>query len=156
MMRGMRAAVGQRWPGGHRRRGWRGAAALAVAASSLLAGCSTLHQSLGTSDSPCYVALPTATAAVGEKGHFAGVRLLKVRSLPYQHLKSALHDAGLDSGRVCLVAFTGTFSSSAVSHPSGLGSGHLAVVILRYPDGKLVATVLLHRLPTRFRHSHLG
>ena len=117
-MRGMRAAVGQRWPGGHRRRGWRGAAALAVAASSLLAGCSTLHQSLGTSDSPCYVALPTATAAVGEKGHFAGVRLLKVRSLPYQHLRSALHDAGLDSGRVCLVAFTGTFSSSAVSHPS--------------------------------------
>jgi hypothetical protein len=127
-----------------------------VAASSLLAGCSTLHQSLGTSDSPCYVALPTATAAVGQTGHFAGVRLMKASSLPYAHLQSALHDAGVDSGRVCLVAFTGTFSSSAVSHPSGLEHGHLAVVILRYPDGELVATVLLHRLPARFRHSHLG
>jgi hypothetical protein len=151
------AAVGQRRVGGQRRpRGWLAAAAVAVAVSSLLTGCSTLHQSLGTSDSPCYVALPTATAAAGHRGHFAGVRLLKVRSLHYAHLKTALHEAGVDSGQVCLVAFTGTFSASAVSHPSGLDSGRLAVVILRYPDGKLVATVLLHRLPTRFRHSHLG
>jgi hypothetical protein len=137
-----------------RRLGWLGAA-IVLGLGSFLAGCSTLHESLGTSDAPCYVALPTATAAVGKSAHFDGVRLMKVSSLPHTRLASVLTQAGVDSGRVCLVAFTGTFSSTSVSDPSGRASGHLAVVVLRYPDGKLVSTVLFRRLPTHFGHSHV-
>lgn len=128
----------------------------ALAIGSVAAGCSGVRGELGTSDAPCYVALPTATAAVGQEGHLAGVRLMKVSSLPYPRIVTALHDAGVDSGRVCLVAFTGNFTSTSVSHPSGRASGHLAVVMLRYPSGRLVATVLLKKLPVRFGHSHVG
>jgi hypothetical protein len=128
---------------------------MALGIGSLAAGCSTVHESLGTSDAPCYVALPTASAAVGKAAHFDGVRLMKVSSVKYPRLALVLKQAGVDSGQVCLVAFTGTFSLSSVSHPSGRANGHLAVVVLRYPDGKLVSTVVLRRLPTRFGHSHL-
>jgi hypothetical protein len=139
-----------------RRRRWPVVAALAVALGTL-AGCSTVHESLGTSDAPCYIALPTATKAVDRTGHLVGVRLKKVSSLTsIGRLEDAIQDAGIDSGSVCLVAFKGNFSASSVSHPSGRTSGHLAVVVLRYPDGKLVATVLFRRLPTNFGHSHLG
>jgi hypothetical protein len=139
-----------------RRRRWPVAAALVVALGTL-AGCSAVHESLGTSDAPCYIALPTASKAVERTGHLAGVRLKKVSSLkPIALLEKALDDAGITSGRVCLVAFTGDFSASAVAHPRGRLTGHLAVVILRYPDGKLVSTVLFARLPTNFGHSHLG
>ena len=140
--------------GGVPRLGWL-AAVLALGLGSALAGCSTVHESLGTSDAPCYVALPTATKAAGKSAHFDGVRLLKVNSLRSSRLSAVLKGAGVDSGRVCLVAFKGTFTSASVSHPSGRASGHLAVVVLRYPDGKLVSTVVFRRLPTRFAHSHV-
>jgi len=127
-----------------------------AAAAVLGASCSAGRSSLGTSDGPCYVALPTATAAAGKGAHFDGVRLMKVTSLGrYQLLVRALADAGVNSGRVCLVAFSGSFSTASVSRPSGRPSGHLAVVVLRYPGGQLVSTVLFHHLPTRFGHSHL-
>jgi hypothetical protein len=127
-----------------------------MAVGSVLAGCSTVHESLGTSDGPCYLALPTATAAVGPKSHFDGVRLIKVHSLNVPHIQAVVKRAGLTSGQVCLVAFTGNFSSTSVSHPSGRASGRLAVVVLRYPDGQLISTVLFRRLPTHFHHSHVG
>jgi hypothetical protein len=139
-----------------RRRRWPVVAALVVALGTL-AGCSTVHESLGTSDAPCYIALPTASKAVDRTGHLDGVRLRKVSSLKsIAALEKALEDAAIKSGRVCLVAFTGDFSASAVAHPSGRMTGHLAVVILRYPNGKLVSTVLFSKLPTNFGHSHLG
>ena len=147
--RGGRSRCGRRW------RSWLGASALVLGLGSA-AGCSTVHESLGTSDSPCYVALPTATAAVGKAGHFDGVRLMTVSSLKFPRLQTALRQAGIVSGRVCLVAFKGNFTSTRVSHPSGRASGHLAVVVLRYPNGTLVSTVLFRKLPTRFGHSHLG
>ena len=132
------------------------AAVLFVAAPLGLAGCSGGRASLGTTNAPCYVALPTATQAVGPKARLDGVRLMKVASINYPRLSSALRAADLTTGRVCLVAFRGAFTSSTVSHPSGRTSGHLAVVVLRYPDGKLIATVLFSHLPTRFGHSHFG
>lgn len=149
VMRSGRSRGGRRW------RCWLGASALVIGLGSA-AGCSTVHESLGTSDSPCYVALPTATAAVGVAGHFDGVRLMTVSSLKFPRLQTALKRAGIVSGRVCLVAFKGNFTSTTVSHPSGRASGHLAVVVLRYPNGSLVATVLFRKLPTKFGHSHLG
>ncbi|MGH9046700.1 MAG: hypothetical protein ACRDVW_05225 [Acidimicrobiales bacterium] len=131
--------------------------AISLAAPAALVGCSSVHQSLGTSDGPCYVALPNAVEAVGQAGHLDGVRLMEVGSLEAMApLRTALSSAGVESGRVCLVAFDGDFSASSVSSPSGLTSGHLAVVVLGYPDGKLVKTVLMRRLPTQFGHSHFG
>jgi hypothetical protein len=116
-----------------------------------------VHETLGTSDAPCYVALPTASQAVGRVGHLDGVRLMKVSSLKtFPRLETAVKDAGIKSGRVCLVAFTGDFSASSVPHALGRTSGRLAVVVLRYPNGQLVSTVLFRRLPTHFGHSHLG
>ncbi len=132
------------------------AAALIAASLTTLAGCSAGRASLGTSDAPCYVALPTAARAVGSHGRLLGVRLLAVSSVTYRRLDAAIEQAGLSSGRVCLVAFSGTFSASSVDKPAGRRFGHLAVVVLRYPSGSLVATVLFRRLPTRFGHPHLG
>jgi hypothetical protein len=129
---------------------------LCLSAGGLSAACSAGRESLGTSDAPCYVALPTATKAVGPAAHLLGVRLFKVGSVPYRLLGEALDTAGVTSGRVCLVAFSGTFSAGSVEHPAGRRTGKLAVVILRYPSGTLIATVLFHHLPTRFGHSHLG
>jgi hypothetical protein len=40
----------------------------------LLAGCATPRIALGTSQSPCYQALPVAIEAVGRQGRFAGVK----------------------------------------------------------------------------------
>jgi hypothetical protein len=130
---------------------------VAVAVSlSTLAACSAGRLSLGTSSGPCYVALPTASGAVGQSGHLDGVRLVKVSVLNDPLLQSAVRQADVTSGRVCLVAFTGSFSSATVADPSGRTAGHAAVVVLRYPDGRLVATVLFARLPTHFGHSHFG
>jgi hypothetical protein len=81
---------------------------------------------------------------------------MTVPTVTYPMLDEALDNLGIRSGRVCLVAFSGNFTADSVSDPAGRDSGHLAVVVLRYPSGSLVATVLFRRLPTRFGHSHLG
>lgn len=132
------------------------AAALTIALPLGLSGCSGGRASLGTTNAPCYVALPTAAHAVGATARLDGVRLMKVSAITYARLSAALRSADVTDGRVCLVAFKGTFTASTVSDPSGRASGHLAVVVLRYPDGKLIATVLFQHLPTRFGHSHFG
>ena len=140
--------------GGVRRRF--AAAVLVVGLGATLSACSSVHQSLGTSNAPCFVALPTATQAVGTSAHFAGVRLLKVSAVRYRRLATALAQNAVVSGRVCLVAFTGQFTAGSVSHPSGRAAGKFAVVLLRYPSGTLVATVLFRHAPVRFGHSHIG
>jgi len=133
-----------------------GVAVLVVGLGTTLSACSSVHESLGTSNAPCFVALPTATKAVGPSAHFAGVRLLKVSAVGYRRLATALQQNGVGSGRVCLVAFTGHFTAESVSDPSGLAAGKFAVVLLRYPSGTLVATVLFRHAPVRFGHSHFG
>lgn len=140
---------------GHARRAL-GALVLVLCLGAATAACSGGRESLGTSDAPCYVALPTASQAVGSHGHLVGVRLFKVGSVTYRLLDRALDAAGVNSGRVCLVAFSGDFSARSVEHPAGRSSGKLAVVVLHYPSGTLIATVLFLHPPTRFGHSHLG
>ncbi|MGH9044891.1 MAG: hypothetical protein ACRDVP_08700 [Acidimicrobiales bacterium] len=127
-----------------------------LCACSILAGCSALHENLGTSDAPCYVALPTANKAVQRAGHLDGVKLFRVDSVP-SHLRDRIR-ARLHPGaaRVCLVAFMGHFSPDEVSLPAGRTEGTFAVVVLSYPSGKLIETLLFRRPPLRFLHSHLG
>jgi hypothetical protein len=132
------------------------AAVLVAGIGATLSACSSVHESLGTSNAPCFVALPTATRAAGSSAHLSGVRLLKVSAVGYHKLAAALEQNGVESGRVCLVAFTGRFTARSVSHPSGRASGRFAVVLLRYPSGTLVSTVLFGHAPVRFGHSHFG
>jgi hypothetical protein len=100
-----------------------GAVALALCLGVGAAACSAGRESLGTSDAPCYVALPTASQAVGSHGHLVGVLLFKVGSVTYRLLDRALDAARVTSGRVCLVAFSGDFSAASVAHPAGRRTG---------------------------------
>ncbi|MDA8359306.1 MAG: hypothetical protein M0Z95_24065 [Actinomycetota bacterium] len=129
-----------------------------LVAASLLAGCTSVRNDLGTSSSVCYGALPAATQALHGQGRLDGVRLAAVsslrRSAPHLY-RAALAYGSHDVTRVCLVAFTGTFHSGDVDRPIGHPAGHIAVVELEYPGNRVVATLLVTRAPIRFGHSHL-
>lgn len=129
----------------------------AVAATLALSACSAVRNDLGTSNSPCYVAVPAATGAVHRAGSLAGVRLVRVRSLQRFHLLYQVAGDGQASNRrVCLVAFRGHFEEQRVSVPQrGKRAGAFAVVVLSYPDGRVLGTVILRHPPVAFGHSHL-
>jgi hypothetical protein len=135
-----------------------GAAAGCLLFAGVLAGCSSARSSLGTSDSSCYLALPTATKAVGGHGRLLGVHLFTLTSLrhraPRLFKDLALGHDG--SERVCVVAFSGAFDQATVSHPSGRSSGQLAVVVATTPGNELLGTVIFKRAPLHFGHPHIG
>jgi len=138
---------------------WRSLTAVAaVAVAASLAGCTAARNTLGTTSSPCFRALPVAKSAVHGRGSFAGVRLISSSELSkLPHLKGViearsptrLHD-------VCAVAYRGKFRRDQVARPAGrvpsTGVGHFAVVVVSSPQNKLLATVLLQSAPLRFRH----
>jgi hypothetical protein len=125
-----------------------------------LAGCSSAHDSLGTSDGGCFIALPTADTAIHHHGQLLGARLVAVSDLRRrkdQLVYQAAEEArGPRARRVCLVAFVGRFSSATVEQPEGGATGKLAIVVIEYPDSRLLGTVVLSHLPDRFGHPHLG
>lgn len=136
-----------------------GAIVLAALAGVALTACTSVRNDLGTSDSGCYVALPTAAAAVGHQGHLRGVRLFDVASLKNRDprlYRAATSNSGPKVERVCLVAFTGHFDDTGVSRPIGQPQGQLAVVEVEYPDNRLLATLLIARPPLPFGHTHDG
>lgn len=143
-----------------RRRALLTTAALSAALAAVaLAGCTSVRNDLGTSNSGCFVALPAAADAVNHQGHLHGVRLVNVSSLRTSEgrlYRAATSTPGSPIERVCLVAFTGHFEASQVSKPIGRTAGRLAVVELEYPDNRLVATLLIARPPLPFGHPHLG
>jgi hypothetical protein len=121
-------------------------------------GCTSVRSSLGTSDSSCYRALPTARQAVSAQGRMLGVQLLTLaairRDAPQLFEDLATTHAG--SQRVCVVAFAGRFEKSSVSDPHGRSAGHVAVVVSTTPSNQLLGTVILGQSPLRFGHSHFG
>ncbi len=130
-------------------------------AAGVMAGCSSVRTDLGTSDSSCYIALPTATRAVGSHGHLIGVQLYTVdtlrRKLPL--LSEALSkeaDRPKPSQRICAVAFTGAFTRSTVSKALGRSSGSVAIVVSKFPSNQLLGTALVNRTPIHFGHTHIG
>ena len=134
------------------------AAGLLALGGSLLAGCSSAHDSFGTSNGGCFVALPAAGTAVHHHGKLLGARLVAVKDL-HPRGEGLVYQATQRAKKVkqvCLVAFTGTFSTGAVDHPLGKPEGRLAIVVIEYPNGHLLATVIVNRLPNRFGHTHLG
>jgi len=134
------------------------AAALSVAGALGLVGCSTVRDDLGTTNSPCYIALPAAASAVHQRGHLDGVRLRSVRSLAGDPLldAAALGAPNPATDHVCLVAYSGSFDAESVDRPFGASAGREAIVVLTYPDNKLLGTVLTSKPGDHFGHPHLG
>jgi hypothetical protein len=126
--------------------------------AGVLAGCTTARSSLGTSDSSCYLALPTATKAVESHGRLFGVQKFSLSELRKNspHLAHDLGTSASGSDTVCIVAFTGKFTADSVSKPRGQSSGHLAVVVSTTPGNHLLGTVIFTKAPLHFGHSHAG
>jgi hypothetical protein len=137
--------------------GLRAAASLAVVVL-IAAGCTTVRNSLGTNDSGCYVALPSAQAAVHDKGALHGVLLVSVTSLRKLRQLHTIATAtpSRKVQRVCLVAFTGHFSAASVAMPHGRPVGHFAVVVVEYPDNHVLGTVIFSHTPVHFGHAHFA
>ncbi len=135
-----------------------GGLAACLVAGCMLVGCSSAHSDLGTSDSPCYQALPAASRAVHGRGALAGVELLTLAALHHRAPKpfSSLTGSRRPSDRVCAIEFTGTFVASSVARPLGSPRGRLAVVVLDTPSNRLLGTVLLDHPPLSFGHAHVG
>jgi hypothetical protein len=124
----------------------------------LLAGCTAARNSLGTSDSSCYLALPAAKHAVGPHGKFIGVHQFTLSSLRQKvpklfHVLTAVKPT---SQRVCIIEFVGSFTQASVNKPLGKTSGQLAVVVSEAPSNRLLGTVIFHHAPLDFAHPHVG
>jgi hypothetical protein len=124
----------------------------------LLAGCTAARNSLGTSDSSCYLALPSAAHAVGPHSTFVGVHQFTLSSLHQKdpRLFDTLAPVRSTAQRVCIVEFVGAFTQASVKKPLGKPSGRIAVVVLEAPSNRLVGTVIFHHPPLTFAHTHAG
>jgi hypothetical protein len=116
---------------------------------------------LGTSDSGCFVVLPTAVnavSAVGPRATLLGVRSVTLATLHRQDpaLSGAIGPDRPGSQPVCLVAFHGAFRAASVDKPFGLGSGPVAVVVVQASPERLLGTFIADRVPLKFGHSHIG
>jgi hypothetical protein len=122
------------------------------------AGCSSPSSELGTADGVCYLALPTATEAVHHHGMLVGIHEFTLASLKTRspHLYALLGTKRPRTSRVCVAAFTGTFTSTSVMHPLEQPSGGLAVVVVATPSNALLGTALYRRAPLHFGHPHVG
>ena len=125
-------------------------------AGTLVAACSSARTDVGTSDESCFRAIPTASEAVGDQGHLAGVRKYSLSTLHglAPHLADRLADQVPVGQAVCLVAYSGRFEAGRVAKPLGLPQGPLAVAVVTWPGDKLLGTLILDRIPVRFGHSH--
>ena len=124
--------------------------------SVALTACASARSDLGTSSSPCFVALPTADGAVHEVGRLVGVRLFTVASL--RHQAPHAYDAAVAAGASGLGPGSASWRSRVDSrrpgcrHPRGRLAGKFAVVIVGYPTTHLFSTVIFRRVPLRFGH----
>jgi hypothetical protein len=157
-------------PHGHHRprRRWLGrplALVLAIAATATAVGaCGAGRNILGTSTSPCFLALPVAKQAVEGRGSLDGIRLVNVATL------TARGDRGLrelldmlpipSSHEVCLVAYAGSYRADEVELPFGpvppSGVGRYAIAVVTIPKSMLLGTFVVQREPLSFKHEHLG
>jgi hypothetical protein len=117
-----------------------------------------VRSNLGTSDSSCYLALPTASKAVGAHARLIGVHLFTQDDLKKEapRLQKQIASQLRAGENLCVLAFSGHFTTSSVSKGRGRPSGSVAVVVVANPTNRLLGTVVLRRLPLRFTHSHIG
>jgi hypothetical protein len=126
--------------------------------AGLLAGCTSTRSSLGTSDSSCFLSLPTASAAVHSHGRLVGVHRMTLSALKSKApaIYRLLFSSNQKPASICVVAYSGTFDRDDVSKPLGHGSGKLAVVVTRTSSNSLVGTVIFKNAPLHFGHPHIG
>jgi hypothetical protein len=124
----------------------------------VLSGCTSLRSSLGTSDSSCYLALPTTSHAVRGHGRLIGIHLFSESSLRKKapHLYGYLSTSEVAQRKLCVAAYEGEFTKGTVVKPLGKPSGHLAVVVTETPSNTLLGTVIFRRAPLHFGHPHVG
>jgi hypothetical protein len=119
----------------------------------VVAGCGGARNTLGTSASACYRALPGAKQAVSNKGRFVGVRKFPASTLQ-KRLPSDTNLAGLPSKEsLCVFAFRGKFQATDVPQASVRAQGPFAVVALTLNRPHVVAAYILDHLPGRFQHT---
>jgi hypothetical protein len=120
----------------------------AAAATLLAAACAAPRNTLGTSSSTCFRAIPTAKAAVHHKG-----KLLGVRRMHRDTVARVLPAVGTVRPRdVCVVGFRGPYRSDEVDAPGPGPSGRYALVVVSHRGTTLLKTVLADRLPLRLGH----
>jgi hypothetical protein len=138
-----------RWP----LRRWRvGVLSAVLGLACIVAGCSSARVEQGTSDSPCFKALPVAASALHVHGHLFWVRLIDVNALPPGSDLRVVASRG-STRAVCLVAFTGTFRAGDVAQPFGVSESKAVIVVVSYPANELLGTVLVTRPGLRFPHT---
>jgi hypothetical protein len=129
-----------------------------VVAAGLLAGCSAARSDLGTSESACYLAIPTASQALGGHGRLAGVHLFTGvslrRGIPRLYRRLPVTVPG--SQRLCVFEYTGHFTTTSVAGALGSPKGRYAVVVVTTPANHRLGTVILDHPPYRFEHTHIG
>ena len=134
------------------------AGVVAVVVAGLLAGCSGARSDLGTSESACYLAIPTASQALGGHGRLAGVHLFTGeglrRGIPQLFNRLPVPVPG--SQRLCVFEYTGSFTAASVATPLGSREGRYAVVVVATPGNRLLGTAILDHPPYRFEHTHIG
>jgi len=156
-------------PYGHyeARRRWLGrplALVLSIAVAIAVGACGAGRNALGTSTSPCFLALPVAKQAVEDRGSFDGVRLVNVATLTTRSERSLRELLGTlpipSSHEVCLVAYSGSYRGGQVQLPFGpvppSGAGRYAIAVVTIPKAMLLGTFVVEREPLSFKHEHLG
>lgn len=130
----------------------------ALVLAGALAGCTSARSSLGTTDSSCFLALPTASSAVHDHGYFMGIHLFTRAQLAKvaPRMANELAEADEAATHLCVAAYSGTFTSTGVQKAMGRPAGKLAIVVVNASTRKLLATVIFRHLPLRFSHTHLG
>jgi hypothetical protein len=139
--------------------------ALSIAITAVGAGaCGAGHAILGTSTSPCFLALPVAKRAVEGRGSLDGVRLVNVARLTGRGDRALRELLDLmpipPSHEVCLVAYRGSFTVGQVELPFGpippSGAGRYAIAVVTIPGSMLLGTLVVRHEPLSFKHEHLG
>jgi hypothetical protein len=129
------------------------AATVAVVALVAAAGaCSGGRITLGTSAGVCFRDLPAAEAAV-HKGRLVGVRRVSAATLR-NRLPQDTTLATLPDQELCVLAFSGTYDPGSVTGANNTITGHFAIVAVATKHPQVVASFVVDKLPTRFRHLH--
>ena len=126
--------------------------------AGLAVGCTSPRSDLGTSDSSCYLALPVAVKAVGSHARLLGAHLFTLAELRKKapRLVARMQPKGSPHQQICVLAFSGHFTTGELSKPHGRPAGPVAIVVLTSPSNAPLGTLILKRVPLRFSHSHVG
>jgi hypothetical protein len=122
---------------------------MTLALSCAVAACSAPRNTLGTSASSCFRALPPARAAVHHTGRLVGVRRVGAATAA-RHFPEAAVASG---GHLCLVALEGAFNAADITGARGAKTGRYAIVAVDPHHDRVVGVHVVDRLPLRFRHS---